>query len=655
MSVPLQRSLLLVVLLLILLRDLESSAEANTVASASFRFVTLLPVARADLADPAERALCEMPALHARQLSAIHHNAQAVLAYTGTPLLVVQPHVSVDEGADAESLAVRRAFAELSADLRAASDTEADEPAYPHTLLLPVRLPPSHRALACNLTHVRTHGSPSLAEQDLLLTEVLRALAQASVSELSRVNEVVLLPPGYVILHPRFFNLLRYRFVTPLAGVPLSDEMIDRIDAPWRERDDRKGRCTDFLSPLLDPQAALYVHIQHFFGYGRRQSPATPPAEQTSRGTVGLPRGNFTVLSPRTSKGHVYEPLVWHWVCPEQWNRESGATFATPTEDQSLCYAGVLRGRESDPLALSKVAWDAEIREWSRELLASRLDHPSDFVRRAWEGSTVQTMVYSFSFLSRSFAVLVSNHRQLRAAGLRFVVHFAVFGPNELSESIEGRLKDLRAKGVFVRVHEMNRSSCANKQHCYKKLFYTKLLAKSELTKADLLVSDAVHDSVVFVDADYLVLSGHHFARALLVARGTEFYATPAHVTLRCVHPQVDWNSGFFVMQRSMLDQQAILDIKKEIVDSKSGDQRGLSIYVRGHPGVLREFTSYQWHCRTHAKLSRPDQQWLLSAGYCKAVHGDFGRVPSVREGLVLLHTSRTFFEQYSVNHTHKH
>mmetsp|Transcript_15160 Transcript_15160/g.38481 ORF Transcript_15160/g.38481 Transcript_15160/m.38481 type:complete len:654 (-) Transcript_15160:309-2270(-) len=650
MSVPLQRSLLLVVLLLILLRDLESSAEANTVASASFRFVTLLPVARADLADPAERALCEMPALHARQLSAIHHNAQAVLAYTGTPLLVVQPHVSVDEGADAESLAVRRAFAELSADLRAASDTEADEPAYPHTLLLPVRLPPSHRALACNLTHVRTHGSPSLAEQDLLLTEVLRALAQASVSELSRVNEVVLLPPGYVILHPRFFNLLRYRFVTPLAGVPLSDEMIDRIDAPWRERDDRKGRCTDFLSPLLDPQAALYVHIQHFFGYGRRQSPATPPAEQTSRGTVGLPRGNFTVLSPRTSKGHVYEPLVWHWVCPEQWNRESGATFATPTEDQSLCYAGVLRGRESDPLALSKVAWDAEIREWSRELLASRLDHPSDFVRRAWEGSTVQTMVYSFSFLSRSFAVLVSNHRQLSAARLHFLVHFALFSGEELSVATSRQLSELRAQGVKVRVQRMNAESCVgvvNPLHCQKKLFYNQLLASR--SKLEHPTDDAADDSVIFVDADYLVLSGHLFARALLVAQGTEFLATASHVHLRCIFPKVDWNSGFFVMQRSVLSAQAIDDIQQAILKSQSGDQRGLSKYIRTHPGVMREFTSYQWHCRAYADLSSDVQTHLLQSGYCKGVHGDFKRPPSVDQGLRLLNNSVSSFAEYHV------
>eukprot|EP00013_Stygamoeba_regulata_P008650 CAMPEP_0177678144 /NCGR_PEP_ID=MMETSP0447-20121125/28843_1 /TAXON_ID=0 /ORGANISM="Stygamoeba regulata, Strain BSH-02190019" /LENGTH=636 /DNA_ID=CAMNT_0019187109 /DNA_START=169 /DNA_END=2081 /DNA_ORIENTATION=+ len=633
MSVPLQRSLLLVVLLLILLRDLESSAEANTVASASFRFVTLLPVARADLADPAERALCEMPALHARQLSAIHHNAQAVLAYTGTPLLVVQPHVSVDEGADAESLAVRRAFAELSADLRAASDTEADEPAYPHTLLLPVRLPPSHRALACNLTHVRTHGSPSLAEQDLLLTEVLRALAQASVSELSRVNEVVLLPPGYVILHPRFFNLLRYRFVTPLAGVPLSD---GRRHSTATEAD----TCIDFLSPQLDPEAVLYVHLGHLFQQPRRLSNRHLPPQL----------GGFTVLAPDAARGHIYEPLVWHWACAEQRAVTKGVVLQPlPDGDQALCYAGVLHGEVLRGATLSRLAVDGTLRDWSRELLASRLNRPSGFVRHAWEGSTVQTMVYGAGFLSGTFETLVSNHRQL-AQQLHFLVHFALFSGEELSVATSRQLSELRAQGVKVRVQRMNAESCVgvvNPLHCQKKLFYNQLLASR--SKLEHPTDDAADDSVIFVDADYLVLSGHLFARALLVAQGTEFLATASHVHLRCIFPKVDWNSGFFVMQRSVLSAQAIDDIQQAILKSQSGDQRGLSKYIRTHPGVMREFTSYQWHCRAYADLSSDVQTHLLQSGYCKGVHGDFKRPPSVDQGLRLLNNSVSSFAEYHV------
>jgi len=569
----------------------DSTTPVCTPSSSSLRFVTLLPTVISGHSE------CGKGALKAHQLSAIRHNAEAVFAYTGTPLLVVQPHVQAKDQAENERS--NRAFAELKLRLSAAFGVDGIDTAQLHALLLPVDLAPPVEAVACGAQE----GTLSHESHDLLLTEVLRALSNARVSELS-VCEVILLPSRYAILHPRFFNLLRYRFLAPLAGVPLLEDTEHRS-------------CADLLSPRLDPEAALYANLEELFRMQPRWLADLPPPTTTKRQP-------FTVLSPRTSHGHIYEPLAWHWACPEQPSHEHGITFAVPPAgDQNLCYGGVLRRHEAGATTLPTVAVDSEVREWSRALLSSPLDRPSEFVRQAWEGSTVQTLVYGGGFLKSVLGVLVENHRQLSEARLHFLVRFSLLDDEELTPDTALQLDKLREQGVPVEVDTTKRMPCPDKRQCRKKLFFTQLIEwKSAESRT---VSTTAPDSVIFIDADFLVLNGHHFARAVLVAQSTEFYAHPAHNTVGCVRSkEVYWNSGFFVMRGSMLRPQAIHDIQEATLRSGAGDQKGLSDYLQQHPSVLREIASFQSHCRgsSSAKLTPEVKKWLLINGYCKVVHG---------------------------------
>jgi hypothetical protein len=370
---------------------------ADTPAPRALRFVTLcseldLGNAHADGGMPNGTSNA---AVHHARLSRLRHNARMVLAHTDSRLLVVvltgrpiEPRERDDSDAPVTQRKRQEQHSERSAEqadmveqLRALSDCvqlmsvewseveasrrqlarlEEKQQQQKHTDEEEVGARAAHSREAAAHTRQASHQ-----HTDRMLTALLRALWRRL-----DLDEAVYLSPRYLILHARFFHLVRWRFVTTLAGVPL----------PTAHTAKKAGqathRCASFVEPHLD-DALLYVNLAHHFslhsGAPPHRSPG--PSVPSSRLSSGHPSASRNtphprttarsfltrLLRPRVALGHAVEPLALHWACrlehprgthnlslqAERAHHESNGEFRSGPGEQALCHGAVLSSARS--------------------------------------------------------------------------------------------------------------------------------------------------------------------------------------------------------------------------------------------------------------------------------------------------------------------